>query len=82
MRNGTYNERMLGLQLVMIIWLSSQDFYMKTPLKKGNGISALLLLVSYVSPGRDKLSMVLILASKSNQKQHLQKRQYLTSFSF
>lgn len=71
MGNGTYNERMLSLQLVVIICLSSQDFYLKTALKKGNTISALLLLVSYVSSVHDKLSMVLILAPKSNQKQHL-----------
>lgn len=59
---------MLGLQLVVIICLSLQDFYLKTPLKEENTISALLLLVSYISPVRDKLSMVLILAPKFNKK--------------
>lgn len=73
MGNGTYNERMLGLQLVVIICLSSQDFCLKTPLKKGSTISALLLLVSYVSPVRGKLSVVLILTPKSNQKQYLRR---------
>lgn len=63
MRNLTCNERMLGLQLVMIISLSSR-FHLKTPLKKG----ALLLFASCVSPLHEKLNMIPVRAPKSNQK--------------
>lgn len=61
MGDGIYNEGTLGLYLVVIICLSSQDFYLKTLLKKGNTISASLLLVSCGYLVRDTLSVILIL---------------------
>lgn len=71
MGNRIYNERTLGLYLVVVICLSSQDFYLKTLLKKFNTTSASLLLVSCGYPVHDMLTMILILAPQSNQEQYL-----------